>query len=356
MALIEVSPGELADKVSILKIKSEYITDEKKLENVRRELTSLEPHVTAPIDTLYRVNKIIWDVENEIRLFEKRGDFGSDFVRLARLVYQTNDRRAEIKRAINAGSPIAEEKQYTDYAQHDRPRLAVMTHMGLGDHLVCNGMIRHLAKTANIVTYVKNQYVASVNHMFRDLGPSVTIVPVDDDRDAWNKFVREPLSIRTGHFTGPNWEVVKPWCDAFYVNADLSPKLLRDEFFILRSRDSEEAFYNKAVAHLGTDRYIVVHDDPTRYQPIVVKSDLPIVRIGRGLFPVESDMIFDYCTLIERAEEYHGFDSSFAWIVELFKLRPKSKTFMHRYVRPWCTPGYNEFDQFCTISQGTPPN
>ena len=354
MVLIEVSPGDVADRVSILKIKAEYFTDDKKREHVANELALLEPHLTAPIDELYKVNKIIWDVENEIRLCETRGDFDPTFVHLARLVYHTNDRRAAIKRVINENSTIAEEKQYTEYKSKKRNRMAVMTHMGLGDHLVCNGMIRHFAKTYDVVTYVKKQYVESVRDMFRDLGPALTITPVDDDKDAWNKALYEHMVVRTGIFTGrQDWDTVKPWCDAFYANAHLSPKMLRDEFFMLRSRDREEFFYRRVIDQLGTDRYVVVHDDPSRYAPITVKTDLPIVRIGRGLFPVESDTIFDYCTLIERAQEYHGYDSSFAWLVELFRLRPKPKTFLHRHIRAQCSAGFEEFTQFEIISQGT---
>jgi hypothetical protein len=352
---MELSPGDLADRLSILAIKKEYITDPKKLENVEREYAMMEPLVTQS-DELKHVNSIIWDVENEIRLCEKRGDFGPTFVRLARLVYHTNDRRAAIKRVINEGSPIAEEKQYTEYNKSNRPRLAILTHMGLGDHFICNGLIRHLAKTSDVVTYAKNHYAKNLQHMFRDLGSDVTVISVDGDHDAWHRMLIEPNAIRTGLFTGPDWKVAgRPWCDSFYVNAGAPPSALRDEFFMLRSRDREEAFHRKVVDHLGTDQYVVIHDDPSRYQAISVTTDLPIVRIGQGLFPIESDTIFDYCTLIERAQQYHGYDSSFAWIVELLRLRPKSSTFLHRYIREQCSPGYEEFTQFCIISQGTPP-
>jgi len=353
MVLIDVSPGEIADKVSILKIKSEYITDEKKLENIRNELVMLEPHVAVPLDELYRVNKLLWDIENEIRLFEKRSDFGPEFVRLARLVYITNDTRARLKREINSQSSIAEEKQYADYAHGEKPRLVVMTHMGLGDHFVCNGLIRHFAKTYSVVTYVKKHYAESVCDLFRDI--HVTIIPVDGDDDAWTRSLNESNVIRTGIFYGPRWNVVEPWCDSFYVNAGVNPIALREEFFVLRSRDREKAFYRKIVSHIGTNKYVVVHDDPSRFDPIRITTQLPIIRIGRGLFPIESNTIFDYCELIARAEEYHGFDSSFAWLIELLQLRPKVSTFMHRYIKGKISPGYEEFTQFFIISHGTPP-
>jgi hypothetical protein len=348
MVLLELSPGDIADRVSILKIKNEYISDPKKLEHVRNELYMIEKHVTHDITQLENVNRIIWDIENEIRLCELNKDFGPYFVRLARLVYLTNDRRASIKHKLNLDSKIAEEKQYTEYMNNPKETIGVLTHMGMGDHFVCNGMIRQLSKLYNIITFVKKQNLKSVQYMFRDLGPHVTFVPVENDQEAWDK--QEPVTIRTGIFFGPGWDTSNIWCESFYMNAGLDPSIMREEFFVLRSRDREQKFYRKVVDFLGSDKYIIVHDDKSRYEnEINVHTDLPIVRINKGEFPIESDNIFDYCTLIEKAVEYHGFDSSFAWLIELMKLRPIEKTFMHRYVRGYCSQGKNEFNRFITI-------
>jgi hypothetical protein len=116
--------GELIDKIAILEIKARRIDDPDKLANVRRELALLtakrdEAEVDraelAPLEAeLAAVNEKLWDVEDEIRLCEKAGDFGERFVALARAVYATNDRRAAIKREINrrCNSAIVEEKHY----------------------------------------------------------------------------------------------------------------------------------------------------------------------------------------------------------------------------------------------------
>lgn len=124
---IEVSPGELLDKISILEIKSERIGDPDKLKNVRHELGlyrdirgSVIPGggaMDALIRDLKAVNETLWEVEDAIRDCEARQDFGARFVELARSVYRTNDRRAAIKREINTlcGSSIVEEKSYTEY-------------------------------------------------------------------------------------------------------------------------------------------------------------------------------------------------------------------------------------------------
>jgi hypothetical protein len=172
---MEISPGELADKLSILAIKKKYITDPAKLANVQREYAMIEPLVKHPSKELEEVNRILWDVEDEIRRCEANQDFGPNFVRLARLVYKTNDRRAEIKRAINAGCPFAEEKQYTSY-QTPRP----VVHVNVHDHYEYNGLIRHIAKDSDVITQVKHEDVERVKFMFRDLGSAVKIVPVDE--------------------------------------------------------------------------------------------------------------------------------------------------------------------------------
>jgi hypothetical protein len=124
---IDVSPGELLDKISILEIKSERIADPAKLKNIRHELglyrdirASAIPG-GAKMDALIRdiktVNETLWEIEDAIRACESKRDFGARFVELARSVYRTNDRRAEIKREINTlcGSSIIEEKSYTEY-------------------------------------------------------------------------------------------------------------------------------------------------------------------------------------------------------------------------------------------------
>jgi hypothetical protein len=124
---VPVSAGELLDKVTILRIKSQRISDPAKLENVRVELAALEelwqnsPYgaadVAADIEALQRVNERLWVIEDDIREQERRKDFGAEFVRLARAVYFENDERAAIKRRINLklGSRIVEEKSYAAY-------------------------------------------------------------------------------------------------------------------------------------------------------------------------------------------------------------------------------------------------
>ncbi len=122
-----IAPGELIDKITILRIKSERISDEAKLKNVRTELDILtatqKEHVPASDEmmrleeALKTVNEALWEIEDDIRDCERQGDFGEEFIRLARAVYVTNDKRAALKKEINLllGSSIVEEKSYAKY-------------------------------------------------------------------------------------------------------------------------------------------------------------------------------------------------------------------------------------------------
>jgi tetratricopeptide (TPR) repeat protein len=124
MIVAPCSIGELIDRITILRIKTRRITDDDKLRNVRRELALLEelatnaglngPSVASLIDQLDVVNARLWDIEEAIRIREREGSFGSDFVALARSVYVNNDERAVVKRAINRmfDSALVEEKSY----------------------------------------------------------------------------------------------------------------------------------------------------------------------------------------------------------------------------------------------------
>jgi hypothetical protein len=121
---IEVSNGEIIDKLTIIQIKLERISDKAKLENLKREFDELSGASSSIMSTsdplykaLYDVNSELWDIEDRIRDLERRKDFGTEFVETARSVYFKNDRRADIKREINikTASGLIEEKSYEKY-------------------------------------------------------------------------------------------------------------------------------------------------------------------------------------------------------------------------------------------------
>jgi hypothetical protein len=124
---VPVSWGELLDKVTILEIKSERLTSQVALANVRREreelsalaqnAEDLHPEIAGIRSELKRVNEALWQIEDDIRMKEAAGSFDAEFIRLARAVYHNNDQRGRLKQKINAllNSAIVEEKQYSRY-------------------------------------------------------------------------------------------------------------------------------------------------------------------------------------------------------------------------------------------------
>lgn len=124
---VPISPGELLDKITILRIKSQRMSDPQKLHNVRLELSALqstwsssayaEVDIEADVTALMTVNERLWVIEDEIRDKERAQSFDAEFIRLARAVYVENDERAAIKKRINTklGSSIVEEKSYRAY-------------------------------------------------------------------------------------------------------------------------------------------------------------------------------------------------------------------------------------------------
>lgn len=121
---IEVSNGEIIDKLTILEIKLENISDPGKMANIRKEYSTLLPVAGSIIDLndhlvneLREINQKLWNIEDLIREKESKVDFGPEFIELARSVYINNDERARIKREINrnTGSKLVEEKSYQDY-------------------------------------------------------------------------------------------------------------------------------------------------------------------------------------------------------------------------------------------------
>ena len=122
IVLAPISIGELIDKITILELKLEFLTDTNKLENVNTEISHLNKildeltliDITVERDALKLVNRRLWHIENYKRECEKNQTFDDEFIETARQVYLKNDLRAEIKRRINimVGSTIIEEKSY----------------------------------------------------------------------------------------------------------------------------------------------------------------------------------------------------------------------------------------------------
>jgi hypothetical protein len=127
MIKVVLSVGELIDKITILQLKMKFIKNKKQLNNVSSELATLKPllkennletpKINELFAELYEINLKLWKIEDKIREKERQSDFKDEFISLARSVYFTNDKRAEIKKKINliSGSELIEEKSYEKY-------------------------------------------------------------------------------------------------------------------------------------------------------------------------------------------------------------------------------------------------
>jgi len=130
MSLINtpVSYGEILDKITILEIKQQHITDAEKLKNVRHELNLLTDtwnkkvtqtsEISQLKEQLKKVNQSLWDIEDNIRIKESKKEFDDQFIQIARSVYYENDKRADVKKQVNLllGSELVEEKSYQKYS------------------------------------------------------------------------------------------------------------------------------------------------------------------------------------------------------------------------------------------------
>ena len=124
---VDISAGELVDKITILEIKLMFIEDEAKRQNISKELTTLNHSYLSDVgessellalkESLKEINLELWKIEDDIRECERQSAFGDEFIKLARLVYHTNDKRAALKKDINTltGSELVEEKSYAAY-------------------------------------------------------------------------------------------------------------------------------------------------------------------------------------------------------------------------------------------------
>lgn len=210
-------------------------------------------------------------------------------------------------------------------------------HLGLGDHLMCHGIVREYCKNYDRVgMFCKSQNLPSVAFMFRDL-KNLSIIPIERDQDAfrtifWNKFTfgkrRWNKVVEIG-FENLNRTSGEQLEQQFYRAAGIPFEKKWESFHINRDSVREKALEEK----LRTPaEYVFVHDD-NRY-PIAdarITSSLPRVRPQRGL----TDNIFDYCGVIERAKEIHAIDSSFMFLIDCLPCKaPNQKLFIHRYARP----------------------
>jgi hypothetical protein len=200
-------------------------------------------------------------------------------------------------------------------------------HLGLGDHIICNGLIRNVCKKIhNVNLFVKPQYYDSVQFMYRDIS-NLKLIKADDSQV--HDFLKdipgdEQLIVTTGKRT----DMSKKFDEVFYNCTGLNFNRRWDDFYFLRDSVREDALYNELVM---TEDYAFIHDDNDRNFNIDdsgVSSDLQIVRPSKDA----TSNIFDYTRIIENAKEIHVIDSCFKHIIESIDTKAE-KMFYYTSIR-----------------------
>jgi hypothetical protein len=208
-------------------------------------------------------------------------------------------------------------------------------HLGFGDHIVCNGMVRYFYKKYNelsLFCYIHN--LENVLYMYRDLD-NLNVIGIDSDQSAVQYILDNKLDTIQVGFSKLKNLMPEIACDkAFYKSIGLDFSIRFDEFYFERNYEQE----NQVLKNLNpsNEKYIFVHDDPSR------GFDLDLNKVNSQYKIIKNDeqfKIFDYLTLLENAEEIHFMQSSFKELICSYKME-KPKLYQHNYIRKY-TPELN---------------
>jgi hypothetical protein len=204
-------------------------------------------------------------------------------------------------------------------------------HLGLGDHIICNGMVRHFCKTYdNIVLFCYTHYYENISYMYRDL-ENLEIFTFDNDQEL-EIFVKRNTVVEN-NLIKPGFDNLDACLDrmtfdeAFYHLAELDFSVRFDEFHIPRDLEREQEVCE--ILNPDNEKYIFVLDDPKRGYHIdmnKVSSEYKIITNDYRF------LMFDYISLLENAEEIHMMQTGFLDLVNCYKM-DKPKIYRHNYVR-----------------------
>jgi hypothetical protein len=224
--------------------------------------------------------------------------------------------------------------------QSSGQRLCLITHLGLGDMILLNGMVRIACqKYSEVLLFVKKAYANSLRSLLYDLtNLRLKFVTEHYDLEA-NDFeaVRDVLAagyllMPTGHYTTDDWQSLDPiWSRALYRQVGLDPDSMYAEFRVQRNEDREARMLEKVRGHVGM-AYVVLHDDPARGYVIdrsCLPPGLPVVHVDDPRW--RADNIFDYAEVIDNAVQFHGFDSCFMLMADFLQLCRSN--FCHAYLK-----------------------
>jgi hypothetical protein len=327
---LPVSLGEALDKLTILEIKLNKITDPKRKVDVQKEYTVLYEHLkdhVTKFDYHYRIlrqiNQSLWDIQDKFHGKDTTKEEGAEY---CREILLENDRRFRVKAKINtlANSSLREQKGY------DLKKAVVYSHLGLGDMIWMNGAVRYYA-TAYDEVYVicKEKYKANAAAMYKD-DPNIKLILVNDDADL------QPWQIKHHWFEDQGYDVkscgffslkgsvrIYDLPNCFYDDLDL-PREIRTSYFYVPRTEEAKAL---AAIYAGHGPYIVVHQQSSVQKIRVAETLLAageerlILDLNQNHYPpdhkyhelaqhVVNAPVFNYTDLLEGAAELHMIESS----------------------------------------------
>lgn len=212
----------------------------------------------------------------------------------------------------------------------------ILTHLGLGDQVTCNGLVRELYKKhPKLYVYSKLKYFYTIEFMYRDL-INLTVLPMEEKGAFLFTSFHKIKNFYNIGFNPSQHDLSKITVEkSFYQQAGIDFNKKWESFYVVRDKDREKTLFNYFNVIPG--EYAFFHDDIARNQIIkpqnMLNKNLKIIRVN----PEISDNIFDYCSLIEQAGEIHVIESCIMFMIDLvFQniLSSATNLFMHRYTKP----------------------
>ena len=202
-------------------------------------------------------------------------------------------------------------------------------HLGLGDHIICSGIIRQFAKIyRNIFLFCKHNNLLNVSFLYRDL-QNVTLIPISSDSEIYTNFnIQNLLRIGFENVSTITQKYNVGWDESFYLQINMPFKERWDSFYVMRDIRREESLFTKL--NPNKNKFALIHstgsDGINRINYNLINTDLLIIEIK----PSHTNNIFDYLGLIESAEEVHCIDSSLLHLVD--SVKTNGQLFYHKNV------------------------
>ena len=206
--------------------------------------------------------------------------------------------------------------------------IGILHHLGLGDHIMLNGLVRHYAETYQVVVFILQNQKDSIEFMYKDLkNVSCFILRSNIHSEFINDIKMPILRLATYGIDESAWKYftetnLSTWAHLPYFQARVNPEYMRTKFYVDRNLEREENLFEQL--GLKNKEYIFVHTD-SRHKDHIVETEYFIFSPNNSVEPFN---IFDYLKILENAKEIHCMNSGWVWLVELMKIGSNKTNFL----------------------------